>query len=175
MFKKLVNEKVLEVSEYSLKTWNIKVNPNIEYNIKSVRVLGTYNLKSDTMDLNISLLEEFGELYINEVVVHELAHLIVDALYPSRMNYGKKVMPHGKEFKVVCAHLNIPGKSTCDLFKNSKHLQPKKRKTVRYGHKCDCMVHHITKNMHNKMINGARYTCKDCNSFLSSEGELIIK
>ena len=57
-----------------------------------------------TMLLNPNLLKEFTHDYIQEVVSHEFAHIVIYCLYPSGYNkYNNKVQPHGKEFKAVCS------------------------------------------------------------------------
>lgn len=53
------------------------------------------------IDLNIEGLQKFEHEMLNETIPHEIAHLVVRAVHGYRKN-GKKVQPHGKEFKAVC-------------------------------------------------------------------------
>lgn len=147
----------------------------VKYDLKSKRVLGSvlHNnfMNITTMRLNEGLLKEFGDKYINEVVVHEFAHIVVRSMYPTGVNRGKKVNAHGKEFKNVCSFFGIEGKSTTSLFTNSETLKsavPTKSRKF-FVHRCACSEHPVGATVHNKIICGARYMCKNCKTDLQKE------
>ena len=145
---------------------------NITYDLKSVRTLGSVKKNRATgtvnMRLNPHLLEEFGEKYIEHVVVHELAHIITDGVYPFN-KYGR-IKSHGREFKSVCYNIGYGhvGKATTGIFSESKHLQStrtaKPKKTFTYT--CGCGDHPLTQIRHGKVLRGASYRCGRCKTTL---------
>jgi len=158
--KNKVNEKIKELQDIVLKNWS-EIHPilfDVSYDLKSTKTLGQANYKYNKIRLNENLLEEFGEKYINEVVVHEFAHFIVIKLYPKGINdrTKKRVMPHGKEFKQVCRVLGIKGKATTDIFSDSKTLKSKNTKKV----KCSCREHEVSTRLFNKIVKNSH--CRVC-------------
>lgn len=165
ILKENVNKKIKELQILVLNNFNIKLNVNIEYTISGYRILGTFDYRYNSIALYPDLLEEFGDIYIEDVVVHEYAHAVVFALY------GNNCKPHGQEFKKICKIFNITGKATTNSFKNSNILKiarDKKQKIKkRYEYKCDCGTHSFTQYAHNMVKNkGARYICKSCKSLI---------
>jgi SprT protein len=167
--RKLVENKIKELESIVTKKWGDIIIPKdfvINYDLDSVRALGMVRKSSSKIEmrLNPKLLNEFKELYIDEVVVHEYAHLIVDKLYPTGYNnaYRRKVQSHGREFKNVCSLFGIEGSATTKLFSKSESLKTtqKSRRTVEYS--CECDTHLVTPLMHTKITRGAVYTCKKC-------------
>lgn len=143
---------------------------NISYELSSSNRLWTVSFKKKwvtlnppIMNLNEHLLNEYWEIYINEVVVHEYAHLVVNKFYPSWFNASKIVKPHWKEFKAISSYFWYEGKSTSKLFKDSEVLKAKKRNVKRWSYKCDCMIHEVSTQKHKKIQQGWRYICKNCN------------
>ena len=98
-----VQKHINEMSKFSENKWDIVIDPIISYDLDSTRALGQYSKCTDTISLNENLLNEFGNLYIEDVVVHEFCHAIINNLYPSGYKGNKKIQPHGKEFKAVCS------------------------------------------------------------------------
>jgi SprT protein len=167
--RKLVENKIKELESIVTKKWGDTIVPKdfvINYDLDSVNALGMIRTRPNKIEmrLNPKLLNEFKELYIDEVVVHEYAHLIVDKLYPTGYNnlYRRKVQSHGREFKNVCSLFGIEGSATTKLFSKSETLQStqKSRRTIEYSCKCD--THLVTPLMHTKITNGAVYICKKC-------------
>jgi len=138
----------------------------IEYSLNSVDIFGLARHDLNEMTLNEYLLNENPELYISEIVEHEFAHFVVRALYPTRINNGKKVTPHGKEFKYVCKKLGIKSSAaTTDAFENSPYILSKEKKLNRWNYVCGCSTpHNISTRKHNLIQNKNRiYLCIDCN------------
>jgi SprT protein len=138
----------------------------INYDLTSIRILGRVKFnygKKVEMNLNKTLLKEFGDVYINEVVVHEFAHIVVRANYPTGYNGYKKVQGHGLEWKNVCYRLGMMSpKSTTTLFSNSESLKSKTNKRS-FEYTCGCTTHNLTTRRHNMIINkGKVYLCNHC-------------
>ena len=166
---KLVEDKIKELESVVTNRWGDVIVPKdfvIKYDLDSARALGMVVKSHDKteMRLNPKLLNEFKDVYIDEVVVHEYAHLIVDKLYPTGYNstYRRKVQSHGREFKNVCSLFGIVGSSTTKVFAKSESLKSTQKscRTIEYSCKCD--THMVTPLMHKKITLGATYTCKKC-------------
>lgn len=99
--------------------------------------------------LNPVLLLENKQQFIDEVVPHELAHLLV------WKQFGK-VAPHGKEWKwMMETVLGVSARRTHRFSTDS--LQ----KTFAYH--CQCRQHLLTVRRHNRVLRGeTRYRCTGC-------------
>jgi SprT protein len=165
--KQKVLNKIEELKTIATEVYGISFEykePNITYMRGNSKKIGYFEPKYNTIHFNAKLLEEYGEVYINEVVVHEYAHAIVEILYPWKPSLNPhnnfNIKPHGSEFKSVCEVFGIEGKSTTNLFKNSTIL---KKKTFPYTCDCTDKIHNISLIRHNKIIKkNASYTCKHC-------------
>lgn len=98
--------------------------PEIRYDIKN-HVGGTANAGSWLIRLNLILLVENEEHFIKQIVAHEMAHLINRQVNTVP---GKKLMPHGKEWKSVMALLGIPANVTHSYDCVSIQKSPRKQK-----------------------------------------------
>jgi len=174
-----VQLKIEEMTAYANKTWNLDIESSqiqVNYSLTSVNKLGTCLTKHTKdrlvsyINLNANLLNEYKEVYINEVVVHEMAHAIVGHKYPTRMNGWKRVMPHGKEFKAVCSHFGNDGKATTKLFSDSESLKSTRKPMKTFKYVCGCSEHNLSKVRHNKILKGASYTCRTCKQKLERKG-----
>lgn len=166
----MVQNKILELRKYSKKTWGVSPEMKVRFDINSISVLGEANHREGSMRLNKHLLYEFKDVYIDEVVVHEYAHFVVNALKKTGFFYAN-TKPHGKEFKTICRHFGISGKATTNTFSNSEYLKNKKEKlnTSRNSavYFCDCNDHVVVSSiLHKNMENGRMYSCPKCKSLL---------
>lgn len=162
--------KIEEMKILSQQQWGIDIDVLVTFDIKSKRTLGLYYYDIPRIDLNPLLLEEYKEVYINDVVVHEFCHSLVHNMYPNLMNKGKKIRPHGKEFKKFCKFFGNPGKSSSDNFEDSKHLKST-QKRIPYVCGCKEKVHEISKIRHNKMLRGVVYQCGKCKEIIKLKEE----
>lgn len=162
--KSMVKRRIADLQSFSKDKWNIDIEYNLSYDLDSVNTLGMFVPKTKTMRLNIKLLKEYRKLYIDDVVVHEFAHMVVRALYPTRMNGYRKVTDHGREFKAVCSWFGIDGKATTPLFNDSKTMKKSKpSNTFTYSCSCENRTHELSKIRHNKIRYGkASYRCSIC-------------
>ena len=169
-YKQLVNNKIQELNKITELKYGIFAVPNfvVKYDLSGITSMGMTSLryKSVTLRLNVDLLEEYGEVYVNEVVVHEYAHMVIRKLYPTKMLDGKKVHNHGKEWKAVCKAYNHKGSYKTSLFDDSKVLLKIYKEQNPHEHNCSCKTHNVSTKIHNELLNGERYTCTDCNSVI---------
>ena len=141
-----VQAKLYELKQTAKNMFKVDVGAfTVKYDLTTQNALGMvkYTRGGVSMRLNRLLLEENAKLYIDEIVVHEYAHLIVQARFPDGYNGHRKVQSHGREFKAVCRAFGIEGKSTTKAFMNSEILakvcKPKAKSKTHY-YKCECVI-----------------------------------
>lgn len=119
-------------------------------------IAGTAWLQQWEIRLNPVLLLENQQTFIDDVVPHELAHLLV------WKEFGR-VPPHGKEWKwMMETVLGVSARRTHQF--NTATLQ----KTFTYY--CPCRQHQLTVRRHNRVLRGeTRYRCTHCGSDLRPE------
>ncbi len=118
---------------------------------------GTAHLQKWEIRLNPILLAENGTSFIDEVLPHEYAHLLVYALYG-------RVQPHGKEWQQMMEYvMNLPAKRT-HQFDTTRSSTKQYR---RFTYQCDCQIHQLTAIRHNRFQQGkAQYHCRQCGEIL---------
>ncbi|MGM3190745.1 SprT family zinc-dependent metalloprotease [Dickeya dadantii subsp. dieffenbachiae] len=111
---------------------------------------GSAWLKEWEIRLNPVLLRENQQAFIDEVVPHELAHLLVYA------RFGKAA-PHGREWRwMMESVLNVPARRTHQFA-----LVSVQGKTFPY--QCACRRHELTLRRHNRVVRGeSEYRCRSC-------------
>lgn len=122
---------------------------------KKGAVAGTAHPQHYTIKLNGQLLMEHHDAFIEEVVPHELAHLLVYTVYG-------RVRPHGKEWQTLMQSVfNLPAKRT-HTFINSA-LQ-----TTRVPYQCACQIHYLSSVRHHRVCRQhAQYHCLQCKQKLT--------
>ena len=86
-------------------------------------------------------------------VPHEVAHYLV------RCIYGKKLRPHGQEWKSIMQHFGANNAVTVDF--DMKGIPT--RKSRKFIYRCSCMTHQLGIRRHNKCSNNqASYFCTKC-------------
>ena len=104
--------------------------------------------------LNARLLLENGQRFIDEVVPHELAHLLV------HRHFGR-VEPHGKQWQYMMEKvLNVSANRT-----HRFDIISVQGKTFPY--RCSCQQHMLTIRRHNRIQRGeTEYRCRQCREIL---------
>lgn len=126
------------------------IEPKIIYKVKG-SIAGSAFLARWEIQLNSTMLSENGIVFIEEVVPHELAHLIV------YKKFGK-VKPHGNEWQYIMSQ--ILGK----IPKTTHNFAIKRTNFIYY---CQCQEHFLTKIRHNKIQhNNTEYLCRKCGTIL---------
>ncbi|HEN3567361.1 SprT family zinc-dependent metalloprotease [Yersinia sp. HM-2024] len=123
--------------------------PKINYHQRGTSAGSAY-LQSFEIRLNPVLLLENQQPFIDEVVPHELAHLLV------YRQFGR-VPPHGKEWRWMMEHvLQVPASRTHQF-----EVTSVRSKTFNY--QCKCQQHALTIRRHNKVQRGeSEYRCREC-------------
>ena len=163
--KTKVQQKIEELENKILKIYGSKTNVKVRYNLNSSRAVGRYIITENCIELNPGLLNEYKEIYIEDTVVHEYAHAVVQKFHPSTI--FKRVMPHGKEFKSICRMFGNPGKAGTSLFNDSETMKKlTKKKTKRWSYVCSCKgdasKHIVSTTIHNRIQRGYVYACRSC-------------
>ncbi|MEJ2764018.1 SprT family zinc-dependent metalloprotease [Photobacterium sp. MCCC 1A19761] len=114
------------------------------------KIAGSARLQSWEVRFNPVLLAENPQAFLDEVVPHEIAHLV------TFHRFGK-VRPHGKEWQAVMTEVfGIPARTTHSFDTRSVQGQ-----TFRY--RCHCQEHQLTVRRHNKIRRQqAIYHCRTC-------------
>ncbi|MBV8871118.1 MAG: SprT family zinc-dependent metalloprotease [Metakosakonia sp.] len=118
---------------------------------------GTAWLNTYEIRLNPVLLMENQQAFIDEVVPHELAHLLV-------WKHFGRVPPHGKEWKwMMESVLGVPARRTHQF-----ELESVRPNTFPY--RCKCQQHQLTVRRHNRVVRGeTTYRCVQCGETLIPE------
>ena len=104
---------------------------------------------------NPYLLVKYKEIFIDQVVPHECAHLVAYALF------GMKIKPHGSEWKALMMNLYQQTPNVTHCFE----IAPKARRLFDYRCACIDINHQLTVIRHNKIKKQkAAYLCKKCRS-----------
>lgn len=138
--------------------------PIISFDLRG-RVAGLAYPHMWKIRINLEMLMNSGRAFIDEVIPHELAHLIVHQYYTvdkKRMH----IKPHGDEWKMMmCDVFKLPPKRT------HNYEVPKRTKTV-FVYTCQCSEYPLSIIRHNKIRAGsARYSCKKCHQNLVFTGQ----
>lgn len=105
---------------------------------------------------NRMLLESYPTYFITQTVPHEVAHVVVAALYPFR------TAPHGSEWRQVMFFFGAEPKR-CHALPVSGTVV---RRVARFSYRCACREHSITSIRHNRIARGERYYCRHCSMLL---------
>lgn len=132
--------------------------PDILYNVRG-KVAGKAYLSQWQIRLNPTLLAENQTAFIEQVLPHELAHLI------TYHQFGR-VKPHGKEWQYVMVHIfDLPPET-----RHSFDIRSVQGKTFLYH--CQCQDHQLSIRHHNKIERKqTRYHCTLCGSELTMKNE----
>lgn len=128
--------------------------PTILYNVRGVKA-GVAYLERNEVRFNPVLLQENGLDFVNQVVPHELAHILVYQLFG-------RVQPHGKEWKMMMETvLGVPAETY--------HCFDTASVTKQFAYKCDCQIHQLSVRRHNAIVrDGKVYLCKKCKGKLQA-------
>ncbi|AVX93361.1 SprT-like domain-containing protein [Pseudomonas psychrophila] len=101
---------------------------------------------------NRALVRENLTEYLVQICPHEVAH------YVSMNMWGKRIKPHGPEWKSVMIEAYNLEPARCHQMDTSKAA---KRSFI---YTCGCRDHAFTKTKHNKVLRGYGYKCRACSN-----------
>ncbi|MEM5504196.1 SprT family zinc-dependent metalloprotease [Shewanella frigidimarina] len=129
--------------------------PNVHFSLRG-KSAGTAHLQTNKLRFNPVLLAENHDIFINEVVPHEISHLLCFHLFG-------KVKPHGKEWQsVMLTTFKITPKTTHQLNTQSVSGQ-------QFEYFCGCGSINLTIRRHNRIVRGqTQYRCRRCQQTLTS-------
>ncbi|MDF7681426.1 SprT family zinc-dependent metalloprotease [Enterobacteriaceae bacterium ESL0689] len=118
---------------------------------------GTAWLQKNEIRLNPVLLMENQQAFIEHVIPHELAHLLV------WQHFGR-VPPHGKEWKwMMESVLTVTARRTHSFALDSV-------RTNTFPYHCRCQQHQLTVRRHYRVMRGkATYRCLRCGDLLVAD------
>lgn len=116
------------------------------------KAAGSAHLPNWQIRLNPVLLCANTQVFLGEVIPHELCHLLV-------FGHHGRTAPHGREWKALMQQLyGLPGKATHSL--DVSQLQG-----PQFLYLCHCREHRLSLRRHNKVQRGqSRYLCRHCSS-----------
>ena len=127
--------------------------PNISFKLRG-KAAGMAHLQLNKVRFNAQMLEENQQVFIDEVVPHEICHLLCYQLYG-------RIKPHGREWQSLMLQLYQCSAKTTHNF-NVNH---KPQSQVEY--RCNCGITSLGIRRHNKVMrNQALYRCKVCSKIL---------
>ena len=130
--------------------------PEINFNQRG-KIAGCARLQTNELRFNSILLCDNIDTFLEEVVPHEVCHLLAYTLFG-------KVRPHGDEWQSLMLKL-------FDLKGQTYHqMDVSKVKGKSFNYQCECGPIELGIRRHNKVVKGKQtYICRKCRSPLKAE------
>lgn len=129
-------------------------SPKISFKQRG-KIAGCARLQLNELRFNPVLLSDNVDAFLEEVVPHEVCHLLAYTLFG-------KVRPHGKEWKSLMLKLfNLKGQTY-------HQMDVTKVKGKCFNYRCECGPIELGIRRHNKVIRGKQsYICRKCRTPLT--------
>ena len=101
--------------------------------------------------LNYDLFRKNKKRFLDEIIPHEVAHLVAEALSP-------RETPHGGTWKIIMSSVFGLKPERC----HSMDTDGIGRTTKKFLYICSCKKHEIGIIRHNKMQSGKKFRCNKC-------------
>ncbi|MDF2180227.1 SprT family zinc-dependent metalloprotease [Aliiglaciecola sp. CAU 1673] len=132
--------------------------PTLSFNQRG-KIAGSARLQRHEIRLNPVLMADNLACFLNDVIPHELCHLLVFQLY-GRGSRFRPILPHGPEWKALMQGIfNLPGKAT-------HQMDVSKVQGRQFVYRCGCGPVSLSVRRHNKVLKGTRYICRSCRESL---------
>ena len=126
--------------------------PIVSFNQRG-RIAGSAWLHRWELRFNPILLADNEAVFMQEVIPHEVAHLVTFACFG-------KVKPHGKEWQHIM-------RSVFNLTPRTRHQLDTSKVAATFLYHCGCQAHHLSLRRHNKVQRQQqRYQCRYCQQVL---------
>ncbi len=128
--------------------------PSLLFNQRG-KIAASAVLQKNLIKLNASLYSDNTDYFLQQVIAHELAHIMVYQLY------GRSTKPHGKEWQhLMLAIFTIPAHVTHCLDVSKVAMQ-------KFMYQCDCQKIPLSLIRHNKVLRNKQiYHCRLCHGVL---------
>jgi SprT protein len=134
--------------------------PTVLFNQRG-KIAGSARLQINQIRLNPTLLTDNPDRFCQEVIPHELAHLIIYQLYG-------RTRPHGKEWKSIMVEVfNLPAQTRHDM-------DVTKVAGMTFNYQCKCGLVALSIRRHNKVLKGQEYQCRACKQSLKPVVKTIV-
>jgi SprT protein len=127
---------------------------------------GAYSPAKHTVKVNLVLLSENFEDYLEQTIPHELAHGFVRHKWGNSYR-GRVVRSHGREWKSVMRAL---GKEPTRCHSYDVDNARVRRVAKQYRYACACQEFELTSIRHNRIRDAKTYSCKRCRQPLKYQG-----
>ena len=128
--------------------------PEISFKLRG-KSAGTAHLQQNKLRFNAILLIENQDAFFEQVIPHEICHLLAHQMYG-------RVKPHGLEWQALMVHLFTLTPSTTHSM-NTQSVTGKQ-----FSYRCDCGPVSLSIRRHNKVIRGeTQYRCRRCKKELT--------
>lgn len=135
--------------------------PTLDFSQRG-KIAGSARLQHHQIRLNPVLLADNLSCFLQEVIPHELCHLLVFQLY-GRGSRFRPVRPHGPEWKGLMQSLfGLPGKAT-------HRMDVSKVQGRQFVYRCGCGPVSLSIRRHNKVLRGTHYRCRTCRQVLQAQ------
>lgn len=144
--RKKIEVKIRECLEIAEKRYEQKFEmPEVRYDIKNTDG-GTATFQQWLIRLNLILCFENESHFIATTVPHEVAHLVARRVYHAKIAAtGKKMRPHGPEWKEVMELFKLPAKVTHSYDVTSIARKPRRKRGSKLrGAEADLLLHRLT-------------------------------
>jgi len=147
-----VEQCINHASSYLDEDFNL---PKISFNQRG-KIAGCARLQTNELRFNPVLLNDNVTTFLEDVVPHEVCHLLTYKLFG-------KVRPHGKEWQNLMRELfDVKGKTY-------HQMDVSKVNGASFGYQCKCGPIQLTIRRHNKVLKGKQiYVCRKCKSPLTA-------
>lgn len=135
--------------------------PRLRFDLRG-RCAGQALLRDWAIRLNISLLREHGEAFVEDTVPHEWAHLLTFSVF------GPYVKPHGEEWQSMMHTLGHEP-NVCHQYE----VKPA-RKLRQFMYYCACGEHPLSSIRHKRVLAGAKYNCRRCGQTLKTNQGMVV-
>lgn len=156
--QRAVEKRLQDLMGIANRHWNRSFPiPLVSYDLRG-RCAGQAHLGENRIRINRTLLLENLDSFVAQTVGHELAHLICWHVH------GRRVRPHGLEWKMVMAVFGLPPKR-CHNYDTARSATRKKLPTFPY--ECRCRIRQMTIIRHRRMVQSpGYYRCRQCGESL---------